>query len=386
MDSRRNFHAEIYFLMTKRSGVTRLSRMYPHGSKEYALFTKAKGSQLFFHWIALVACLAVICSAFADAGNISIDGYVSRGVAGASFSTLFGSEQEKRLRRFVCGCAYAGGCLCPSCLFALQVIDGAFAGGSGRSRVHLRLGKAEITLDADGNAQTSGISYEVQAAGQYQPDGYNGDYVLEAAIICPAPLFTEDIAASIWFTDGKGDKSRVCELTIPLDIPAPSASESVLPQPDSPSVRPQPSTQADQTKQPSTQNNTHAEASHSSRPVGTTAVTASNTHWPSIPDAYSSNPSKAAGLATNADSHIDAGGQGSLREPPGDAAGALSTNRLEDASLSSQELTIPATGENGAGLWSAKRIVACVTAGVCVLAAALLFLMRVHKKVEPSEG
>lgn len=152
--------------------------------------------------------------------------------------------------------------------FALQVIDGAFAGGSGRSRVHLRLGKAEITLDADGNAQTSGISYEVQAAGQYQPDGYNGDYVLEAAIICPAPLFTEDIAASIWFTDGKGDKSRVCELTIPLDIPAPSASESVLPQPDSPSVRPQPSTQADQTKQPSTQNNTHAEASHSSRPLG----------------------------------------------------------------------------------------------------------------------
>lgn len=340
-----------------------------------------------FYWIALVACLAVICSAFADAGNISIDGYVQPGEwAGASFSTLFGSEQESG-----CAVSYAdvrtqADVSARRVYFALQVIDGAFAGGSGRSRVHLRLGKAEITLDADGNAQTSGISYEVQAAGQYQPDGYNGDYVLEAAIICPAPLFTEDIAASIWFTDGKGDKSRVCELTIPLDIPAPSASESVLPQPDSPSVRPQPSTQADQTKQPSTQNNTHAEASHSSRPVGTTAVTASNTHWPSIPDAYSSNPSKAAGLATNVDSHIDAGGQGSLREPPGDAAGALSTNRLEDASLSSQELTIPATGENGAGLWSAKRIVACVTAGVCVLAAALLFLMRVHKKVEPSEG
>ena len=48
-----------------------------------------------FYWIALVACLAVICSAFADAGNISIDGYVQPGEwAGASFSTLFGSEQE----------------------------------------------------------------------------------------------------------------------------------------------------------------------------------------------------------------------------------------------------------------------------------------------------
>ena len=44
-----------------------------------------------FYWIALVACLAVICSAFADAGNISIDGYVQPGEwAGASFSTLFG--------------------------------------------------------------------------------------------------------------------------------------------------------------------------------------------------------------------------------------------------------------------------------------------------------
>ena len=32
-----------------------------------------------FYWIALVACLAVICSAFADAGNISIDGYVQPG-------------------------------------------------------------------------------------------------------------------------------------------------------------------------------------------------------------------------------------------------------------------------------------------------------------------
>lgn len=340
-----------------------------------------------FYWIALVACLAVICSAFADAGNISIDGYVQPGEwAGASFSTLFGSEQESG-----CTVSYAdvrtqADLSARRVYFALQVIDGAFAGGSGRSRVHLRLGKAEITLDADGNAQTSGNSYEVQAAGQYQPDGYNGDYVLEAAIICPAPLFTEDIAASIWFTDGKGDKSRVCELTIPLDIPAPSVSESVLPQPDSPSVRPQPSTQADQTRQPSTQNSTHANASHPSRPVGTTAATAPNTHGSSIPGTYSSNPSKAAGLATNADSHINAGGQGPLREPPGGAAGTLPTSRLEGASLSSQELTIPATGENGAGLWSAKRIAACVTAGVCVLAAALLFLMRVHKKVEPSEG
>lgn len=36
----------IFYDKAKR--VTRLSRMYPHGSKEYALFTKAKGSQLFF--------------------------------------------------------------------------------------------------------------------------------------------------------------------------------------------------------------------------------------------------------------------------------------------------------------------------------------------------
>ena len=43
-----------------------------------------------FYWIALVACLAVICSAFADAGNISIDGYVQPGEAGvhASISAL----------------------------------------------------------------------------------------------------------------------------------------------------------------------------------------------------------------------------------------------------------------------------------------------------------
>ena len=30
-----------------------------------------------FYWIALVACLAVICSAFAAAGNHSVGGYVS---------------------------------------------------------------------------------------------------------------------------------------------------------------------------------------------------------------------------------------------------------------------------------------------------------------------
>ena len=80
--------------MTRRSGVTRLSRMYPHRVKGVCTVHESKGSQLFL-LDCLVACLAVICSAFADAGNISIDGYVQPGEwAGASFSTLFGSEQE----------------------------------------------------------------------------------------------------------------------------------------------------------------------------------------------------------------------------------------------------------------------------------------------------
>ena len=48
-----------------------------------------------FSWIALAAYLTVICSVFVCAGNLSIDGYVQPGEwAGASFSTLFGSEQE----------------------------------------------------------------------------------------------------------------------------------------------------------------------------------------------------------------------------------------------------------------------------------------------------
>ena len=339
-----------------------------------------------FSWIALAAYLTVICSVFVCAGNLSIDGYVQPGEwAGASFSTLFGSEQESG-----CAVSYAdvrtqADLPARRVYFAFQVIDGAFAGGSGRSRVHLHLGKAEITLDADGNAQTSANSYEVQAAGQYQQGGYNGDYVLEAAIICPASLFTEDIAASIWFTDGKGGKSRACELMILLDIPAPSVSESVLPQPDSTSERPQPSTQADHTtRQPSTQNDTHAGASHPSRPVGTTTATAPSTHGHANPGAHPSDPSNAAAIATNADSHIDAGGQGSLREPSGGAEEPFLTGGLENAALSSQELTIPATGENGAGLWSAKRIAACVMAGICVVAAALLFVIRVRKKEEPS--
>lgn len=122
-----------------------------------------------FSWIALAAYLTVICSVFVCAGNLSIDGYVQPGEwAGASFSTLFGSEQESG-----CAVSYAdvrtqADLPARRVYFAFQVIDGAFAGGSGRSRVHLHLGKAEITLDADGNAQTSANSYEVQAAGQYQ--------------------------------------------------------------------------------------------------------------------------------------------------------------------------------------------------------------------------
>ena len=138
-----------------------------------------------FYWIALVACLAVICSAFADAGNISIDGYVQPGEwQERRFPHCLAVSRRAAAPFRMRMCVRRSDVSARRVYFALQVIDGAFAGGSGRSRVHLRLGKAEITLDADGNAQTSGISYEVQAAGQYQPDGYNGDYVLEAAIIC----------------------------------------------------------------------------------------------------------------------------------------------------------------------------------------------------------
>lgn len=340
-----------------------------------------------FSWIALVASLAVICSAPVCAGNFLIDGSVQPGEwAGASFSTLFGSAEESG-----CAVAYAdvrtqADLSAQRVYFAFQVIDGAFTGGGGRSRVHLRLGTAEITLDADGHAQTSANSYAVQAAGQYQQGGYNGDYVVEAAITCPASLFAENIAVSLWFTDGKGGKSRIYELTVLLDLPDPS-SESTLPQPDSTTEQPQSSTQADHTKQPSTQNSsTHTSTSRPSRPVETTVATTPGAHGHANPGAHPSDSSNAAAPATNANSHRNPGGQSPVREPSGGPERTLPAGGLEDAAFSSEALTIPATGEKGAGLWSTKRITACVIAGVCVIAAALLFVMRVRKKGEALEG
>ncbi len=102
------------------------------GQRNMHCSRKQKVHSYFFYWIALVACLAVICSAFADAGNISIDGYVQPGEwAGASFSTLFGSEQESG-----CAVSYAdvrtqADVSARRVYFALQVIDGAFAGEAG---------------------------------------------------------------------------------------------------------------------------------------------------------------------------------------------------------------------------------------------------------------
>uniref|UniRef100_UPI003FF11F7C hypothetical protein n=1 Tax=Candidatus Fimivicinus sp. TaxID=3056640 RepID=UPI003FF11F7C len=59
---------------------------------------------------------------------------------------------------------------------------------------------------------------------------------------------------------------------------------------------------------------------------------------------------------------------------------------VEESALTSQEITIPATGETGAGYWSAKRIVACTIAGACILAAALLFVLQAHKKEKQAEA
>ena len=79
-----------------------------------------------FSWIALAAYLTVICSVFVCAGNLSIDGYVQPGEwAGASFSTLFGSEQESG-----CAVSYAdvrtqADLPARRVYFAFQVIDGA---------------------------------------------------------------------------------------------------------------------------------------------------------------------------------------------------------------------------------------------------------------------
>lgn len=336
-------------------------------------------------WLALAACFPFLFSASVCAGGISIDGYVQPGEwDGAPFSTLFTSEQES-------GCAVSYADLRMSAevpsrriYFAFQVIDGAFTGRDSLSRVHLRLGNAEIALAADGSFQASGNTGAVRAVGRYQEGGYNCDYVLEAQITLPAPFSGEKFPVSVWFTDGKGVKSRVCEVTVDLGLPLPSAPASVPPQPDSTATQQLPSTAAPPIeKPPTTQSGTHAGTTRTTKPAGPTAAV-----WPE-PGTKGQfgqyvEPSSPAKSGQDAQAHPNAYPDAGALSPEG----PISTNASGEEALPPQEVTIPATGESRARAWSVKRIVACAMAGACVLAAALLFVSQMHKKEknEPSEG
>ena len=177
--------------------------------------------------LGLTICLAFLCSVSVCAGGISVDGYIRpEEWDGAPFSTLFTSEQES-------GCAVSYADLRTTVdvparrvYFALQIVDEAFTGEGSRSRVHISFGNAEIILSAEGTFQTSESGHTVQVAGLYQSGNYNRDYVLEAAVTTPGPLPGGKLPLSIWFTDGAGSRSKLCELTIDTGIPAETTSEA----------------------------------------------------------------------------------------------------------------------------------------------------------------
>lgn len=328
--------------------------------------------------LGLTICLAFLCSVSVCAGGISVDGYIRpEEWDGAPFSTLFTSEQES-------GCAVSYADLRTTVdvparrvYFALQVVDEAFTGEGSRSRVHISFGNAEIILSAEGTFQTSESGHTVQVAGLYQSGNYNRDYVLEAAVTTPGPLPGGKLPLSIWFTDGAGSRSKLCELTIDTGIPAETTSEApetgpstTVPQ----SYAPERTTAVTPTQQDNTHISLPTTGGHLTHyESGTNQANKETGHFNSQKPDVSPNVYPGSG-------NISAGGIHSAEKTEGLPVDA------EESALTPQEITIPPTGETGAGCWSAKRIAACTIAGACVLAAALLFVLQAHKKEKQAEA
>lgn len=328
--------------------------------------------------LGLTICLAFLCSVSVCAGGISVDGYIRpEEWDGAPFSTLFTSEQES-------GCAVSYADLRTTVdvparrvYFALQVVDEAFTGEGSRSRVHISFGNAEIILSAEGTFQTSESGHTVQVAGLYQSGNYNRDYVLEAAVTTPGPLPGGKLPLSIWFTDGAGCRSKLCELTIDTGIPAETTSEAPATGPSTTvpqSYAPERTTAVKPTQQDNTHISLPTTGGHLTHyESGTNQANKETGHFNSQKPDVSPNVYPGSG-------NISAGGIHSAEKTEGLPADA------EESALTPQEITIPPTGETGAGCWSAKRIAACTIAGACVLAAALLFVLQAHKKEKQAEA
>lgn len=328
--------------------------------------------------LALTLCFAILFSLSVCAGGISVDGYIQpEEWAHASFATLFTSEQES-------GCAVsyadfrvladaASGRVC----FALQVIDEAFAGSRSLSRVHIGIDNATFSFTADGVFQATGDSHTVQSAGFYQDGGYNRDYVLEAVIISPQALRGGKFPVSVWFTDGVGARSAVCELTVDTGLP-PETTASTAPQTDAPITEPRPSISEPLAPvRPTDREEPSAGAVHTTARAYATTVQGYRTQS-TAGNAATPKPE------TDARPRSETGTRGAAAAAPSAAPEhALSEGETSDFMI--EEVSIPATGEKGAGHWSVKRIAACAMAGACVVAAALLFVIQAHKKEKQAE-
>lgn len=329
-------------------------------------------------------CFAVLFSVPARAEGVSIDGYIQPAEwEGALFTTLFTSGEESGCRVSYADMRAMVDTPSHCVYFALQVIDESFAGAAGQSRAHIKLGNTELAISPDGEYQLTGNGYTVQAAGFYQAGGYNRDYVLEACMTRSGALPDGRLPVLIWFTDGEGRQSRRYELT--LDTGAPGASSTTAPEA---------STEASTAAPPSsvepahTSNQTHPVASTGRRPGEGGAATGSTTRKPAgsgqvtaadhmttvRPQGDSPHASEALGGKVSAPG-VAQPPQGAY-EPVEETAQAAG----EPLAAPMETVPIPATGETGAGQWSAKRIAACVAAGSCILAAALLLVFQTRKR------
>ena len=331
----------------------------------------------------LTLCFAVLFSLPAHAEGISVDGYIQPAEwEGALFTTLLTSEEESG-----CRISYAdvramvdapSRCIC----FALQVIDEAFSGAAGHSRIHIQLGNAELSVSPDGEARLSGGGYTARAAGFYQAGGYNRDYVLEVEITRASPFPGGRLPVSIWFTDGAGKKSRACELT--LDTGAPITTSTATPEesstkaplvtePSQTAVQTQPVASSEQRPGASEAHTTH----HASGGGEVTAAPQPEEHVSSTHSQGSVlYESEALGGETPGGAQQPQAYDSAVQGQPGRGA-SLEGDALGEPM---ETVTIPATGESGAGQWSATRIAACVAAGICILAAALLLVFQTRRK------
>lgn len=330
--------------------------------------------------IALALCLAFLFPVSVCAGGIAVDGYIQPAEwERTAFSTLFASETESG-----CAVSYAdfravADVDAKRVYFALQVVDEAFTGSGSLSRVQIGFDGASFSFTADGAFQATGGGHTVQAAGIYQ-GGYNRDYVLEAVIICPQALRGGKLPVSVWFTDGAGRRSAVCELTVDTGVleestlsTAPTASQTA-----SSATEPRPSASTPPASvQPTRWEESSAGVAHSTV-GGHTATPQESRTQSTARDTAAQNPGAGARPWPETGAHGTAGVFPAAQPRQASTEG-------EPAALPPEEVAIPETGETGAGNWSAKRIAACAMAGACVLAAALLFVMQARKKEKPDE-